>query len=266
MGLEIIGKVLGAVAPAISAFGAGQNRPSPEVVNKLPPEVQKAMMDLLPRIKKYGDTPYQGLPFRRLNEADTDPNFGSKARQDLQAYYDAEAVSNAATRKAEPEKKKYDSVFPESDNDVVSLRRMYATDPNDMSPAAKMKRLQLNKMNTALERFQDGQVNPYTGETFDKSRFLNFFKEQADYETANPRSALGFQTFLNPEQAAQIRDEQDALYRQTYIPSKSKASLIGRFGAPLALALMTAGAGAAGVPASVLKGLKGVTSLAQGVR
>lgn len=47
-------------------------------------------------IKKYFGTGYQGLPKRRINAEDTDPIFGSRARMDLQQYYDAMAGQGQA--------------------------------------------------------------------------------------------------------------------------------------------------------------------------
>jgi len=224
--------------------------------------------DVLQMIMNASKQPRVARPMRRLTSADMQGDFAPKAAYALQNYGDEQAAvqSAAQAEQAVTETSKAaskQSVFPQGDTDIVSLRRALATDPNDMSPAAKMKRQQLYTMETALSNFQNGQVNPVTGEKFDKGRFLNFIQGQADYDVSNPRNSLGFQP-MTAEQAAPIADEREALYRQTYIPSKSKASLMGRFGAPLALALMTAGAGAAGVPALASNAIKGATTVARG--
>jgi hypothetical protein len=44
---------------------------------------------VLNRVEAYGDQQYQGPPMRRVDMADLDPVFGSKARQNLQTYADA---------------------------------------------------------------------------------------------------------------------------------------------------------------------------------
>jgi hypothetical protein len=90
-----------------------------------------------------------------------------------------------------------------------------------MSQEAKMKRLQAYKLNTALQNFQDGQVNPNTGEKFDRARFLKFMEDEANFNTMRPRNTFGFQP-MTAEEAAPINAEREALYRQTFIPSKSK--------------------------------------------
>ena len=58
-----------------------------------PKAVQDYMMEVLfPEIKKLQNTPYQGIPKRRITAEDLDPIFGSRARQDIQGYKDTQAA------------------------------------------------------------------------------------------------------------------------------------------------------------------------------
>jgi hypothetical protein len=212
------------------------------------------------------------IPTRRLTAEEMgDATFAPQAVMALQGYADEQAAAQPmAAAPSAPS-----SVFPQSDAQEANLRRLFETDPNDMSQEAKMKRLQAYKLNTALQNFQDGQVNPNTGEKFDRARFLKFMEDEANFNTMRPRNTLGFQP-MTAEEAAPIQNEREALYRQTFIPSKSKQSFLGKYGPSLMLAAMTAGIGAgAGAlagptisggisPAMGATGFKGLTSLATG--
>lgn len=285
-GLKGVGKAAGLAGTVMNAFGGDatpRQNATPEGFQSLyntgnPEFTDFVKNDVLQMIMNAAKQPRVARPMRRLTSADMQGDFAPKAAYALQNYGDEQAAAQEAAlaeqqvKKTEnPEQSK--SVFPQGNTDIVSIRRALATDPNDMSPAAQEKRRQLYTMETALQNFTDGQVNPYTGETFDKSRFLNFIQGQADYDVSNPRNSFGFRP-TTPEAEKAMFDEREALYRQTFIPSKSKASLMGRFGAPLALALMTGGLGAAasalptvvgagGIsPVAAAKGAKALTSLA----
>lgn len=61
-----------------------------------PQEVKDYMLELLfPQMKAIQAGGYQGIPLRRIDETDTDPNFGSTARQGLQRYKDRLAAMQA---------------------------------------------------------------------------------------------------------------------------------------------------------------------------
>lgn len=183
--------------------------------------------------------PFDGAAYRTKLLADHPLLFGGNAP--------AAAAGNSGT-----------GVFPQTNSDATRLRRALATDPNDMSPAAQEKRRQLHNAETALSNFKDGDINPTTGEKFDRQRYIDFMTNEADYNVANPHNSLGFQP-MTDEDRAPITGERESLYRQTYIPSKSKNSFLGKYGAPLALAALTGGIGAL-APASALAGV-GSTSL-----
>ena len=214
-------------------------------------------------------------PTRQLTAQERgDDVFSPKAVMALEDYVNARGQQTApATQDVAPTEA--NSIFPNVNTDVTALRRLYQTDPNDMSAQAQEKRRNLFKIDQMMRDFKDGDVNPYTGEKFDLNRQLGFYKQQADFEDTAPRSPLfGTQALLSPEQAQKIRDEQDALYYQTYQPSKSKNSFLGKFGVPLALSLMGAapamfagaglGASMAAAPVSASNVIKGASTLARG--
>jgi hypothetical protein len=68
------------------------------------PGDQKDFMkeDVWSLIKDIFSRPYQGIPKRRINAEDTDPIFGSRARQDIQAYRDAQAAGAGTQTAAAP--------------------------------------------------------------------------------------------------------------------------------------------------------------------
>lgn len=95
-GLGSIGGLLGGVGSLVGAVGAGKNSQQalPASGYKTLEKDQKdfASGDLWDAILKYFGQSYQGIPTRRINAEDTDPIFGSKARQDIQAYMDMKNV------------------------------------------------------------------------------------------------------------------------------------------------------------------------------
>lgn len=97
-----LGDVLGAAGEVAGALGKGKGSGPTQISGfaSLPPDIRDYLTkDILPKIKNYGSSAYQGIPRRRLNASDLDPVFGSKARQDLQAYKDmmASMAPTAAT-------------------------------------------------------------------------------------------------------------------------------------------------------------------------
>lgn len=250
-----IAPVVGAAAGALS--GSKNQTTTQSSAPVLPENVKKGYDTLLGYTEQNFNRPFQA---RQTMRPETGGNafqqlFQNPQMQAIQAQSDAEYAGNvpammasryaaqAAAQAPAQSDTQQNVTFPQQDADVVALRRNLQTDPNDMSAAAKMKRLQLYNMETALSNFQDGQVNPTTGEKFDRGRYLNFMQGQADNEVMNPRNSLGFNA-LTAQQAAPIADEREALYRQTYIPSQSKQSFLGKYGVPIALAAMGMAPGA----------------------
>lgn len=105
-GLGSIGGLLGGVGSLVGAVGAGKNSQQalPASGYKTLEKDQKdfASGDLWDAILKYFGQSYQGIPTRRINAEDTDPIFGSKARQDIQAYMDMKNVMKNLPSSAAP--------------------------------------------------------------------------------------------------------------------------------------------------------------------
>lgn len=146
------------------------------------------------------------------------------------------------------------SAFPamsDMDMRMVNLQRMYQTDPNDMSPLAQEKRRKLLQLSN-MKDFKDGDVNKYTGATFNRADQLKFLEDEANFNMMRPRNSFGFQGLTEAERAP-MQEQRDSLYSQVYQPSKSKNSFLGKFGVPLLMAGLTGGAGLL-APASALAG------------
>lgn len=114
-------------------------------------------------------------------------------------------------------------------------------------------------MDTVLRDFKDGQVNEYTGETFDKKRYLQYLKAKEDLEAAYPQGNFNAVMPAPEEIRKAFDEEQGMINRMTYQPSRSKQSFLGKYGAPLMLGAMTAGMGAL-APAAAMAG-SGSTAL-----
>lgn len=87
-----IGSALSLGGSLLGALGGGKQKAGAPAVSgyqSLPQEIKDYLLkDLFPQMKSYQSSGYQGIPLRRLNASDTDPVFGSKARQDIQAWRD----------------------------------------------------------------------------------------------------------------------------------------------------------------------------------
>lgn len=99
-----IGTALSIGGSLLGAIGGGKGQSPAQSVSgfqSLPSEIQDYMtQSIFPRIQGYAETPYQWLPTRRVNAMDTDPVFGSPARQELQRYYDMQRLSNFAAQQS----------------------------------------------------------------------------------------------------------------------------------------------------------------------
>ncbi len=87
-----LGSALSIGGTLLGGLGNGKNKGAevvPSGYKSLPKELQDYLLkDLFPQMQDYQKKPYEGIPLRRINESDADPVFGSKARQDIQAYRD----------------------------------------------------------------------------------------------------------------------------------------------------------------------------------
>lgn len=93
-----IGAILSGVGSIAGALGGGKSREVSQQKSgfeTLPKEIQDYLLgDIFSRIKSYGSTPFPTVPYRRVDERETDPIFGSRALRDLQAYKDREFMAN----------------------------------------------------------------------------------------------------------------------------------------------------------------------------
>jgi hypothetical protein len=107
-----IGSILSLAGPVLGALGGGKNTGASQQqisgYQSLPKEIQDYLLkSMFPRIQSYGESSYQGLPMRRINESDMDPVFGSKARIGLQEWRDyqmaqqPQAAAEDATKNAD---------------------------------------------------------------------------------------------------------------------------------------------------------------------
>lgn len=94
--LGSIGGILSGVGAIAGAFGKGESgAPAQQKQGfaALPQEIQDYLLgDYFTRVQSYGETPYESLPKRRVNESDLDPIFGSKARRDMQNTKDVATI------------------------------------------------------------------------------------------------------------------------------------------------------------------------------
>ena len=107
----------------------------------------------------------------------------------------------------------------------------------------------------------DGEVNKYTGVPFSKAEYLAGLQGQLENMAMGKNEGLFGQA--NREQTQEQRDQRDKVYFSSYLPSQSKQSFIGKYGAPLLIGGITAGAGLAGAPALASNIVKGATTLSK---
>ena len=110
MGVNAVGSVLG-------AFGKGKNKQQalPQTGYKTwdPKWKEWAESDAgIPYLMQRAAEPYKtSVPFRRLNDEDLDPIFGSKARQELQNYQDTVGLFGPIAQQQAPQQGGSDSGF-----------------------------------------------------------------------------------------------------------------------------------------------------------
>lgn len=95
MGIGSIARAIGAGSSILGALGGSKGKAPTQISGFASlPSAQKdfASGEVWDLIKKIFNTPYQGIPRRRINAEDTDPIFGSRARQDLQELTDFRAA------------------------------------------------------------------------------------------------------------------------------------------------------------------------------
>lgn len=84
-GLQAAGSIAG-------ALGGGKSQETGRQISgfeSLPREVQDYLTgSIFGRIKSYGETPFPTVPYRRADDREADPIFGSRAIRDLQALMD----------------------------------------------------------------------------------------------------------------------------------------------------------------------------------
>lgn len=94
----MIGTILSGAGAIAGALGGGKSQQLAEQKSgfeTLPKEIQDYLLgDIFSRIKSYGNTPFPTVPYRRVDDRESDPIFGSRALRDLQALKDREYMSN----------------------------------------------------------------------------------------------------------------------------------------------------------------------------
>lgn len=101
----MLGSILKGVGAVAGAFGGGKSQQTAQSISgfqSLPKEIQEYLTgDIFTRIQDYGQTPYPQVPYRRVDDREMDPIFGSRALRDLQNLRDMQAMSQF-TGQAQP--------------------------------------------------------------------------------------------------------------------------------------------------------------------
>jgi len=143
--------------------------------------------------------------------------------------------------------------YGSADEQLMERLNMYAGEqgtggaPSVNAQAARRLLTEYNR----VKDIPDGEVNKFTGEPFNKAEYLAGIQKQLENMAMGKNEGLFGQAAREETQAG--RDQRDKVYSSTYVPSKSKQSFLGKYGAPIALAAMTGGIGAL-APATALAG------------
>lgn len=242
--------ILGAGGVIAGALGEGQAARNPQSAavqwgTGMQPEAKSQMEALLSRIQKYGSTGYQGIPRRGLTAEDTDPIFGSKARQQLYNFYNSPVVQAQVAKQAEQETPR---TAADLSPDVLEALVMgqYAALPEARKQQA------LTTMQLVKNRA--GETNKYSGEKVDYPEWL-----RGQLKMGNSGASQRLISAANPEYRAGLEQSAPGQHAAMYDPS---SSFLDAILPSLALAAMTGGAGMVpGLPANALKAIKGVTTL-----
>ncbi len=201
--LNDVADVVTGVAGAAGAYGKGQNvakaGSSTQGFASLSPEVQEYMTQtVLPKIQQYGAGSYQGVPMRALNAEDTDPIFGSRARQDYSAMKTAEQQKKQQAALLEQVQAAQDRPSdPSMDSRLLGLieaSRLANMDMGKMGWNQKtQQQMQIGNQATGagnyealLQEGSEGYENPYGAGTFDRENMLRLLGEKV--AAGNPLS------------------------------------------------------------------------------
>lgn len=91
MPLATIGTIASIGSSLMGAFGKGKGKPATQITgfDSLNKEDKDFVLKVLaPKMRDYALSEYQGVPMRRLTEADLDPIHGNPALQGMQDYRD----------------------------------------------------------------------------------------------------------------------------------------------------------------------------------
>lgn len=94
-----ISSALNAGGSILSAFGGGKKKSTPQVsgFQSLPSDIRDYMLKTLyPDMQGIYSKPYEGIPRRRVTQAETEGPFGNPALKYLQDYYDTKYTAPVA--------------------------------------------------------------------------------------------------------------------------------------------------------------------------
>lgn len=285
-----IAPVAGAAAGALS--GGRDQTTTQSSAPVLPENVKKGYDRLIDYTGQNFDRPFQarqttrpdmgGNAFQRLFQnpelqkiqAQNDAEAASMAPQRLVQQYAQQAAAQNPQTKVQASQRGQSSFLPDMDPLELEMRRIEqgyrdADGPGNLYHTNNSKYVGGNgnmNLDVVMRDFKDGQVNKYTGETFDKGRYLQYLKASEDLAAAYPRSTFGVSSM--PENIRKAFDEeQGVINRMTYQPSKSKqgfSGMISSFAPMIAGGLLAAplGAAMAGLGGAAMPASHGVGMLA----
>lgn len=153
--------------------------------------------------------------------------------------------------------------YGSADEQLLERLQMYAGQtgtggaPNANARIARRLLTEYNR----VKDIPDGEVNKYTGVPFSKAEYLAGLQGQLENMAMGKNEGLFSQA--EREMTPEGRAQRDKVYFSTYLPSQSKQSFIGKYGAPLVAGAITAGAGWAGAPALASNVIKGASTLSR---
>lgn len=97
----MLGSILSGAGSLLGALGAGESQTTAQQISgfeSLPKDIQDYLTgDIFTRIQTWGQTPFPQVPYRRVDDREMDPIFGSRVARDLQALRDMQNLSRFST-------------------------------------------------------------------------------------------------------------------------------------------------------------------------
>lgn len=244
--------ILGIGGTIAGALGQAQGARNPKTVTAqwdagMQPEAKSQMEALLGRIQNFGNTGYQGIPRRGLTADDTDPTFGSKARQQLYQFYNNPKIQEQVAAKQ--------AAGGES---AVAASNGMSPDMMEMMVRNSAQDIQNPKLRSDflfnLERIKkmDGTTNKYSG---NKADFKDWLDAQMKMGNSGARNQL-----IPQANAKYDAGLQRAGISENAVNFDPTRSFLDKILPMIAVAAITGGAGLAGAPATASNIIKGVST------